>query len=227
MKISILLSYYKRLLFRNPKLYFYFILTFIVYFIVLGMYVILQAVETPPFYIYRIVMFSYLFHFFYNHLYYGLGWESSFRHFVIFHIKIKNIICMYIFLNFLYFVVSFIFIKIAALTSWLTITYSIFNIIIIYLIIPNMLFVFVFPLLSIYIDLFDNKKGLVVQKFYAYFLLIFTIAFPAMLQHLWSNFSYGPELVCALTIPLILIVIIKFSWVVKFWERRLLKLEIE
>ncbi len=227
MKISILLSYYKRLLFRNPKLYFYFVTSFIVYFIVLSLFVFLQAAEASYFYFHSILSFSYLFQFFYNHLYYGLGWESSFRHFVIFHIKIKNVIYMYIFLNILYFIFSLLFINIVALTSWLTITYSIFNIIIVYLIIPNLLFVFAFPLLTIYINLFDSKKGLVVQKFYAYALLVITIALPAMLQYVWSKFSYGPELVCSLTMLLILIVVIKFSWIVKFWERRLLQLKLE
>lgn len=227
MRISILFSYYKKLLFRNAKLNFYFITTFVVYIILLSLFAYLQALEAPHFYFHRILIFSYLFQFFYNHLYYGLGWESSFKHFVTFHMKMKNIIYMYVFYNFLYFSFSLVFIKIIALTSFITLTYSIFNIIIIYLFIPNLLFVFVFPLLTIYVDLFNNKKGLVIHKFYAFPILIFTITFPAILQHLWSNFSYGPIWISSITILGVLIVIIKFSMLVKFWERRLLQLSLE
>lgn len=227
MEISILLSYYKRLLLRNPKLYGYFIITIIVYFIAVGLFVFLQSIEASPFNLHRMLIFSYLFQFFYNHSYYGLGWESSFKHFVIFHMKIKNIIFMYIFLNFLYFIFSFIFLKILAIASWLLIKHSIINIIIVYLIIPNLLFVFVFPFLTISINLFDSKKGLVIHKFYGFPLLIFAIALPAILQYVWSNFPYGPELVCAVTAFLMLFVIIRFHWVVKFWETRLLKIQLE
>ncbi|ELR69718.1 hypothetical protein C900_04695 [Fulvivirga imtechensis AK7] len=227
MKIFILLSYYKRLIFRNPKLYFYFITSFIVYFIVVGMLIFLQTVETLNLYFHRLLIFSYIFQFYYNHLYYGLGWESSFRHFVAFQIRMKNIIYMYIFLNLSYFVFSFILIKAVSLTPWLIVDYSIFNIIILYFIIPNLLFLIVFPLLTIYVDLFNSKKGLVIHKFYGFPLLVLTIAFPAMFQYLWSNFSVGPELISCLSIVFTIIVISRFSRIVKFWEDRLLQIKAE
>lgn len=194
---------------------------------VLGLYILTEFIELPHFYFHRLLIFSYMFQFFYNHLYFGLGWESSFRHFVIFHMKTKNIIFMYVFLNVLYFIFSFVLIELTLLIPWVKIPYSSLNIAIVYLIVPNLLFVFIFPLLTIHIDLFNNKRGLVIHKFYGFPLVIVTIAIPALLQYFWSNYSFGPVLACTFTLGLILIIFTRFSWVVRHWEKQLLNLTLD
>ena len=227
MMISTLLSYYWRFLVRNPKPYFYFITSLIVYFLLMGILVFLQSINEPSFYRHELLSIAYLFQFFYGHLYYGLGWESSFRYFEVYHIKMKNILYLYIFMNLLCFIFSFVIMKLVSLTTWLTISYSVFNIIIVYLLIPNLLFVFIFPLLTIHIDLFSSKGGLVIHNYFVFLLYVLVIAIPAMLQYLWLNFFYGPELIASLTVLLALIVTIRFPQIVKFWEAKLLQVKPE
>jgi hypothetical protein len=224
-KISFLLLYYWRLLTRNPKPFFYFCTSIIVHLVLLASLIFLQK-KTPNFYIHRILIFSYLFQFFYNHLYYGLGWESSFRYFVLFQLKLRNVIYLYVFLNTLCFIYSFTLIKASEFIGFLPIEYSLFNFLIIYFLIPNLLFVFVFPALTIYIDLFSIKGGLVIHKYYAFPLLMLIVAIPALLQHLWSNYSYGPEIVLSISSLLAVAVVGRFSSIVSYWEKRLLQIKI-
>ncbi len=225
MKISFLLLYYWRLLTRNPKPFFYFCTSLIVHLVLLGSLIFLQT-KAPNFYIHRILIFSYLFQFFYNHLYYGLGWESSFRYFALFQLKLRNVIYLYVFLNTLCFIYSFILIRVSGFIGFLPIEYSLLNFLIIYFLIPNLLFVFVFPTLTIYIDLFSTKGGLVIHKYYAFPLLMLIFGFPALLQHLWSNYFYGPWIVLGIAFLLLVTVIGKFSNIVGYWEKRLLQIRI-
>jgi hypothetical protein len=189
----------------------------------MGILAILQSINEPHFYFHELLSISYLFQFFYNHLYYGLGWESSFRYFVIYHLKVKNILYLYIFMNFLCFIFSVILLKLVSFTIWPIISFDILNIVIVYLVIPNLLFVFIFPLLTTYMDLFSSKGGLVINKFYAYLLLVIAIIIPALLQYLWLNFTYSPELITISAIILCAIVVFKFQQIVIFWENRLLQ----
>lgn len=227
MKLSILVPYYKNLVLRNSKLNFYFITTFIIFLVVLLMYIFLQKQQWNNFYIHKLLIFSYLFNFFYNHLYYGLGWESSFRHFVVFHFKIKNIIYMYVFLNIVYSIFSFVIIKLLSVSGWLVLDFGNINILVIYIIFPNTLFLLIFPLLTIYVNLFNNERGFVIHKFYGFPLLILTIAMPSALQYIWLNTEYGAEIVSLLTILLVLFVIMKFQKIIKMWEGSLLNLKID
>lgn len=225
MKISFLLLYYWRLLTRNPKPFFYFCTSLIVHLVLLGALIFLQT-KAPDFYFHRVLIFSYLFQFFYNHLYYGLGWESSFRYFVLFQLKLRNAIYLYVFLNTLCFIYSFILIKVSGLIGMLPMEYNLLNIFAIYFLVPNLLFVFVFPALTIYIDLFSAKGGLVIHKYYAFPLLLLAIGIPALLQHLWSNYSYGPGIVLSFAILLAVTVISRFSKIVSYWEGKLLQIKI-
>jgi hypothetical protein len=222
--ISTLFFYYFRLLSRNSKASFYFVTTFIIYVVLLGLLVFLQSIDKRHFFIHELLIFSYLFQFYYNFMYYGLGWESSFRYFVVVHLKVKNLVYMSLSINFLCFIFSFLTMNLVSLTTLLTINYSTLNILILYFFIPNLLFVFVFPLLTIHIDLFSSKGSLIIHKFYAFPLLFLTLVIPATLQYLWSNFLYGPNLVSAGAFVLTLIVLFKFSWIIKFWERKLLEI---
>lgn len=225
-KIFFLLIYYWRLLTRNPKPFFYFCTSLIVHLVLLGGLIFLQT-KAPSFYFHRILIFSYLFQFFYNHLYYGLGWESSFRYFVFFQLKLRNTIYLYLFVNMLGFIYSYTLFKVLGLIGLLSIEYDFINIFAIYFLVPNLLFVFVFPALTIYIDLFNTKAGLVIHKYYAFPLLLLAIGIPALLQHLWSNYSYGPGIVLIFSILLTVTVVSRFSKIVSYWERRLLQTKVE
>lgn len=227
MKIWLLLTYYKRLLRRSSKPYFYFCLSFIIHLLLIGFLIFFQFINRPYFYFYELLVTSLLFQFFYNHLYFGLGWESSFRYFILFQMKVKNIILLYISLNFFYFIYSFLLIKIVALTGWLSLDYDFLNLIIVYLLIPNTLFVFVFPLLTIYINLFDPKGGLVIHKYYAFPLFLLVIVIPSVFQYLILNYYYGSILTYTLGISLLFLVIVMFPKVIKFWEVNLMKIESE
>ena len=221
----LLLSYYKLMLVRNPKCWFYFYSSFFFQTVAIGFLAFFQSKKIPYFYFHELFIVSFLFQFFYNHFYYGLGWESSFKYFVLFHIGVKRFILVILFLNFLCFIYSIFLIEVLSVSPWVKISYDFLNTIIIYFLIPNLLFVFVFPMLTVYIDLFDAKKMLVIHKFYTFPLLAIVVAIPAVLQHAWLNFMYGPELVCCFAFFLTLVVILGFPRLIALWEGRLMEVE--
>jgi hypothetical protein len=227
MILSFLLTYYRRLIFRNRKLSLYTLITVITYLVVLCLFCFTKYIEEDSYYFHRLFLLSYLFHFFYNHLYYGLGWESSFSFFLIFHMRMRNIMILYLAVNITLAICSLIILKIMDSISLLTLDYSSFNLLIVFLLIPNLLFFLVFPTLSTYIDLFDNRRGLIVHKFYAFPILIITISIPVGVQYLWLNISYGPTIAIAFTLLLMLFVFWKFKNIQMFWENSLLRLKPE
>lgn len=219
--------YFSRLINRNSKPKFYFSTLFIGCIFLVVMLVLVKRLNNQRFYVHELLITSSCFQCFYNFFYYGLGWHSSYKYFVTHYLKLKDFIWAHTFINSLCFIFSLALLKFISYFTWPIISYSILNILIVYLVIPNLLFFFIFPRLTIYISLFSNKGLLVVHRYYAFPLLGIAVAIPAILQHLWLNFTHAPELITVTTIFCSLIVVFKFQQIVKSWENRLLQTNAE
>lgn len=215
--------YFSRLVNRNSKPKFYFTTLFIGCIALVIILLLVKKLNNQKFYVHELLITSSCFQCFYNFFYHGLGWQSSYKQFVIHYLKLKKFIWAHIFINFLCFIFSLVLFKSIAFFTLPLINYNILNVLIVYLVIPNLLFLFIFPRLTIYINLFSNKGVLIVHRYYAFPLLGIAVAIPAILQHLWLNFTYAPELITAIAIFCGVIVALKFQQIVKFWENRLLQ----
>ena len=164
---------------------------------------------------------------FYGHLYYGLGWQSSYRSFIILYFKVENLIRLYLIHNLCFSLFALLAIYVVSKIFGFDTGLPLAGQLIIFVLFPNLLFLFVFPLLTTHIDLFTEGNKVIIHKFYAPFIAFAALIAPLGLQYVWQNLPYGEWLVSLFVSGSGALVYLKFSFIVTIWQDRLVKIKLD